>query len=138
MKSATTPPWPAARIQCGAGQELAGGIAPNLFFIANNWFILHAPIVSLTTGNAQKSNRVGSGNCVSKGEEGTQWGLPSGATVVPNREPARSQVRMRSLRRRGLGLAGHVRLNLAPRLAQAVIVRLVSVSVGKPAGICQP
>jgi len=38
----------------------------------------------------------------------------------------------------GLGLAGHVRLNLAPRLAQAVIVRLVSVSVGKPAGICQP
>lgn len=145
MKSVTTSPWPAARIQCGAGQELAGGIAPNLFFIANNWFILHAPIVSLTTGNAQKSNRVGSGNCVSKGEEGAQWGLPSGATVVPNREPARSQVRkqrqrriLRSLRRRGLGLAGHVRLNLAPRLAQAVIVRLVSVSVGKPAGICQP
>ena len=86
VKSATTPPWPAARIQCGAGQELAGGIAPNLFFIANNWFILHAPIVSLTTGNAQKSNRVGSGNCVSKGEEGAQWGLPSGAKVVPNRE----------------------------------------------------
>lgn len=58
-------------------------------------------------------------------------------------KPARSQVRRqrrisRSLRRRGLGLAGHVRLNLAPRLAQAVIVRLVSVSVGKPAGICQP
>lgn len=58
-------------------------------------------------------------------------------------KPARSQVRrqrriLRSLQRRGLGLAGHVRLNPAPHLARAVIVRLWSVSVGKPAGICQP